>query len=138
MDFIACRSPAEVINPGWPRYNHLTYAPGVRAGNLLFLAGQGAQNPETLVVEHAGDIVGQTRYVYANLMKVLRVAGAGPEAMVKTIEFVTPEALSRYRETANVRREFFQPPYPTATGIVCEALLRPEMLIEVDAWAVLP
>lgn len=98
----------------------------------------GCLNPETLEMEHAGDIVAQTRYVYANLMKVLEAAGVGPEAVVKTIEFVTPEGLRNYRATAGVRREFFQPPYPTATGIICEALLRPEMLIEVDAWAVVP
>lgn len=112
--------------------------PGVKAGHLLCLAGQGALNPETLEMEHVGDIVAQTRYVYANLMKVLEAAGVGPEAVVKTIEFVTPEGLRNYRATAGVRREFFQPPYPTATGIICEALLRPEMLIEVDAWAVVP
>ncbi|MBI3328850.1 MAG: hypothetical protein HYZ81_19370 [Nitrospinae bacterium] len=137
VDFVASRLPKEIINPGWSRYEKLTYLPAVKAGNLLFLAGQGALNPETQVVEHVGDIVGQTRYVYANLMRVLQAAGAGPEAVVKAVEFVTPAALPRYRETADLRREFFQPPYPAATGIVCEALLRPEMLIEVDAWAVL-
>ncbi len=137
IDFVACAAPKTPINPGWSRYADLTYVPAVKAGHLLCLAGQGALNPDTQEMEHAGDIVAQTRYVYANLMKVLEAAGVGPEAVVKTIEFVTPEGLRHYRETAGVRREFFQAPYPTATGIVCEALLRPEMLIEVDAWAVL-
>lgn len=136
IDFVACAAPKTVINPGWSRYEQLTYAPAVQAGHLLCLAGQGALNPETDQIEHPDDIVGQTRYVYQNLMKVLEAAGVGPEAVVKTIEFVTPTGLRRYRDTANVRREFFQTPYPAATGIVCEALLRPEMLIEVDAWAV--
>ncbi len=136
IDFVACAAPKTTINPGWSRYAELTYVPGVKSGHLLCLAGQGALNPETLEMEHVGDIVAQSRYVYANLMKVLEAAGVGPEAVVKTIEFVTPEGLRNYRETAGVRREFFKPPYPAATGIVCEALLRPEMLIEVDAWAV--
>ncbi|ETX01071.1 MAG: hypothetical protein ETSY1_08895 [Candidatus Entotheonella factor] len=138
IDFVACAAPKTAINPGWSRYAELTYVPGVKAGHLLCLAGQGALNPETLEMEHVGDIVAQTRYVYANLMQVLEAAGVGPEAVVKTIEFVTPEGLRNYRETASVRREFFQPPYPAATGIICEALLRPEMMIEVDAWAVVP
>ncbi len=138
IDFVACAAPKTVVNPGWSRYEQLTYAPAVKAGHLLCLAGQGALNPETDQIEHPDDIVGQTRYVYANLIKVLEAAGVGPEAVVKTIEFVTPTGLRRYRDTASVRREFFQLPYPAATGIICEALLRPEMLIEVDAWAVIP
>lgn len=138
IDFVACAAPKTTINPGWSRYAELTYVPGVKAGHLLCLAGQGALNPDTLEMEHVGDVVAQTRYIYANLMQVLEAAGVGPEAVVKTIEFVTPEGLRHYRETAQVRREFFQPPYPAATGIICEALLRPEMMIEVDAWAVVP
>ncbi len=138
IDFVACAAPKRVINPGWSRYEQLTYAPAVQAGHVLCLAGQGALNPETDQIEHPDDIVGQTRYVYQNLMKVLDAAGVGPEAVVKTIEFVTPTGLRHYRDTAGVRREFFQTPYPAATGIICEALLRPEMLIEVDAWAVMP
>ncbi|MBI3966990.1 MAG: hypothetical protein HY329_15255 [Chloroflexi bacterium] len=136
VDFVASLQPKSIVNPGWDRYAKLTYSPAVKAGNMLFLAGQGAMNPETNQVEFDGDIVGQTRYVYSNIMKVMKAAGVPPNAMVKTIEFVTPAALPRYRETANVRREFFDPPLPTATGIVCEKLLRPEMLIEVDAWAI--
>ena len=138
VDFVASRAPKRIINPGWSRYNQLTYAPATQAGHLLCLAGQGALNPETQEMMHTGDIVAQTRYIYANLMQVLEAAGAGTTAVVKTIEFVTPAGLPRYRETAGVRREYFSLPYPAATGIVCEALLRPDMLIEVDAWAIVP
>jgi enamine deaminase RidA (YjgF/YER057c/UK114 family) len=138
VDFVACRQPKAVINPGWSRYEQLTYAPATKAGHLLSLSGQGAINPESNEIECPDDIVGQTRYVYSNLMKVLDAAGVGPEAVVKTVEFVTPVGLRGYRDTANVRREFFQTPLPAATGIVCGALLRPEMLIEVDAWAIVP
>jgi enamine deaminase RidA (YjgF/YER057c/UK114 family) len=136
VDFVACRQPKRPINPGWPRYAQLTYVPAVQAGPLLCLSGQGAINPDTLAVEHPNDLVAQTRYVYANLLHVLQAAGVGPEAVVKTVEFITPAALPHYRATAQVRREFFQAPQPAATGVICEALLRPEMLIEVDAWAV--
>jgi len=114
------------------------YSQAIAVEGLLFCAGQGALHPATHAPEHPDDIVAQTRYVYRNLMEVLRAAGAGPAAMVKTVEFITPAALPRYRETAALRREFFRPPYPAATGIVCQRLVRPEMLIEVDALAVLP
>lgn len=137
VEFVASSARRETVNPGWSRYDKLTYVPAVRAGNLLFLAGQGSLNPNTNAIEHVGDVVAQTRYVYQNIGKVLAAAGAGPEAVVKTVEFVTPEGLPRYRATASVRQEFFKAPFPAATGLVCDRLLRPEMLIEVDAMAVL-
>jgi hypothetical protein len=38
---------------------------------------------------------------------------------------------------AGVRAKLLREPYPASTGLVCEALLRPEMLIEVDPFAIL-
>ena len=137
VDFMAIAGKREVINPGWSRYDRLTYVPGVKTGNLLFLSGQGSLNPETQAIEHAGDVVAQSRYIYSNFIKVLEAAGAGPDAVIKTVEFVTPQGLEQYRRTAEVRKELFKPPYPAATGIVCDRLLRPEMLLEVNAIAVL-
>ena len=40
-----------------------------------------------------------------------------------------PAALPRYREVAGVRSRLLVEPRPASTGVVCEALLRPEMLI---------
>ncbi|MDP6342124.1 MAG: RidA family protein, partial [Alphaproteobacteria bacterium] len=118
-------------------YQKLTYSPGVRAGKLLFLSGQGALDPETQRMLYDGDVVAQAEYTYDNIIKVLRAAGGGPEHLAKTIEYVTPAALPRYREVATVRSKMLTEPYPASTGLICEALLRPEMLIEVDPFAVL-
>ena len=81
--------------------------------NVLFVSAEG--DPA------AGDIVGQCREVYARIGTLLAAAGAGLDAVVKTTEFVTPAGLADYRKTADVRREMFAPPYPAATGVVCEA-----------------
>ena len=137
VDFTAIDAERQIINPGWSRYDRLTYVPAVRAGNLLFLSGQGSRSEDTGVFQHAGDIVGQTRYVYSKIGKVLEAAGTDLDAIIKTVEFVTPAGLENYRATAAVRRELFKSPYPVATGVVCEQLLGPEMLIEVDVLAVL-
>lgn len=136
-DFIASRDVPEAINPGWSRYEKLTYSPGVRAGRLLFLSGQGALDPESQQVLFDGDVVAQAEYTYGNILKVVEAAGGGPQHLVKTIEYVTPAALARYREVANVRSKLLHQPFPASTGLVCEALLRPEMQIEVDPFAVL-
>jgi enamine deaminase RidA (YjgF/YER057c/UK114 family) len=136
-DFIASRDAPVAVNPGWSRYEKLTYSPAVRAGNLLFMSGQGALDPATERVVFDGDVAAQAEYTYENVLKVVRAAGGGPEHLVKTIEYVTPAALARYREVAGVRAKLLREPYPASTGLVCEALLRPEMTIEIDPFAVL-
>ena len=136
-DFIATRETPVAVNPGWTRYQKLTYSPAVRAGKLLFMSGQGSLDPATERVLHDGDVVAQAEYTYGNVLKVLEAAGAGPQHLVKTIEYVTPSALPRYRDVAKVREKLLRAPWPASTGLICEALLRPEMQIEIDPFAVL-
>ena len=136
-DFIATRDTPVVVNPGWTRYQKLTYSPAVRAGKLLFMSGQGSLDPATERVVHDGDVVAQAEYTYGNILKVLEAAGAGPQNLAKTIEYVTPAGLARYRDVAKVREKLLREPWPASTGLICEALLRPEMQIEIDPLAVL-
>ena len=136
-DFTASRETPVAINPGWSRYQKLSYSPAVKAGKMLFMSGQGALDPETERMLFDGDIVAQAEYTYQNILKVLEAAGGGPEHLVKTIEYVTPAGLARYREVAAVRARLLREPFPASTGLVCELLLRPEMLIEVDPLAIL-
>lgn len=117
----------------WPeRY---TFSPALRAGNLLFISGTTAGD-ETGAVVGRGDIVAQTRYIYQKIAGLLAAAGAGFEHVVQTTEYVT--TTENYRATAAVRREFFRPPYPTATGVIVAGLLREGALIEISAVAALP
>ncbi|HZQ36645.1 MAG TPA: RidA family protein [Dehalococcoidia bacterium] len=136
VEFTACRGERRPLNPGWRRYERLTYAPAVRAGGLVFGSGQLAGDPETGEIRDPGDVAAQVRAIYANVARVLAMAGLSMDAVVKTVEYITPSALPAYRETAAVRREVFRRPLPAATGIVCEALLRPEALIEIECLAV--
>lgn len=85
----------------------------------------------------AGDVVGQCREVYDRLAGELKQAGANLDAVVKTTEFIPPAALADYRKTGDVRRTVFTPPYPAATGVLCERLLTPGALIAVEAIAVM-
>ncbi|MGH2830989.1 MAG: RidA family protein, partial [Actinomycetota bacterium] len=138
LDVIATQDTPVAVNPGWGRYAKLTYAPAVQAAGMLFMSGQAALDPATERAVHAGDVVAQADYTYGNVLQVLRAAGAGPEHLVKTIEYVTPAGLKRYREVAAVRERLLTQPYPASTGCVCEALLRPEFEFEVDPLAILP
>lgn len=100
-DVIASREPVEPV------------AGGTRTGQLLFLCGRTASE---------GDVVAQAEAIYARIVDTLRAAGAKPEHLVKTVEYVTARGLDRYREVGRVREQFLVPPYPASTGAVCESL----------------
>ena len=134
-DFTASRAPAAAVNPGWDRYQRLTYSPAVRSGDMLFMSGQAALDPETGRALFPGDVAAQAEYTYSNILKVLEAAGMGPRNLIKTIEYVTPEGLAGYRGVAGVRRRLLAEPWPASTGALCHSLLRKEFLIEIDPTA---
>ena len=125
----------ELITDGAPWPERYTFSPAIRAGNLLFISGTTAADERGQLVG-PGDIVAQTRYIYQKFASLLAAAGAGFEHVVQTTEYIT--TTEHYRETAAVRREFFRPPYPTATGVIVRGLLRDGALIEISAVAILP
>ncbi|MGH2668324.1 MAG: RidA family protein [bacterium] len=130
---MATRQLIAAAGTSWPeRY---TFSPALRVGNLLFMSGTTAVD-ETGTLVAPGDIVGQTRYIYQKLAKLLSAAGAGLEHIVETTDYIT--TTENYRGTAEVRRAIFKPPYPTATGVIVAGLLREGALIEISAIAVLP
>jgi enamine deaminase RidA (YjgF/YER057c/UK114 family) len=124
-----------ITDPGTPWPERYTFSPALKVGNLLFLAGTTAVDEKGDLVS-PGDIVGQTRCILEKFGKLLSAAGAGFEHVVETTEYIT--TTDNYRGTAAVRREFFRPPYPTATGVIVAGLLREGALIEMSAVAVLP
>jgi enamine deaminase RidA (YjgF/YER057c/UK114 family) len=137
LDVTASRLPLVEVNPGWSRYATLTYAPGVKAGRTLYMSGFAALDMDTQEALHPGDIVAQAEVTYQAVLQVLAAAGAGPENLTGTIEFVCPEGLPDYRGVAAVRQRLLRPPWPASTGAVCAGLLRPEFLLEVFPTAVL-
>jgi len=126
-----------MINPGWEYYKRLTFAPAVRKGNLLFISGMDASqaDPATGKSIVRGDIVEQTRMIYEKLKAVLQTAGASFEDVVRTTDYIT--TTKDYKDTAEVRRQYFKENFPASTGIIVDGLLREGALIEIDAVAVL-
>jgi len=120
------------VGQPWP--DRYTFSPALRVGQLLFIAGTTATDESGALVA-PGDIVGQTRYIYEKFARLLQAAGAGFQHIVETTEYIT--TTENYRGTAAVRREFFRPPYPVATGVIVAGLLREGALIEISAVAVL-
>ncbi|WP_439360346.1 hypothetical protein [Bradyrhizobium sp. DASA03007] len=85
---------------------------------------------------HKGDVVAQAECIYGHVLQLVRAAGGEPRHLVKTIEYVTPASLERYREVSSLRSKMLQEPLPASTGLISEALLHPGTQIDVDALAV--
>ena len=117
-----------------PWSERMTFSPAVRAGNLMFISGMTATDENRNIVGK-GDIAVQTRYIFEKMGALLRAAGASFENVVDTTDYFL--TMDGYRKTADVRREFFKPPYPAATGVLVAALIREHALIEIKATAVL-
>lgn len=136
VDVVAHRQAPVAVNPGWSRYDTLTYNPGVRAGNTLYMSGFAALDMQSQQAVHAGDLRRQAEVTYEAIRQTMDAAGA--TQLLSTVEYVTADALPVYREVADVRRQVLRPPYPVSTGIVCGGLLRPQFMIEVAPTALIP
>src|SRR5262245_222518 len=74
-------SPASVPTPRGP------YSPAVRAGNFIFVSGQGPVDPETNQFSY-GDIQHETRIVLGNIKRILEGCGATVADVVKCSVFL--------------------------------------------------
>jgi enamine deaminase RidA (YjgF/YER057c/UK114 family) len=123
----------EAIVPGpWPE--RMTFSPALRVGNLLFISGTTATDDNRQIVG-VGDVAAQTRQIFRKFERILAAAGADFDNIVETTDYFL--TLEDYDKTAAVRREFFRPPFPAATGVQVAGLIRKDALIEIKAVAVL-
>ena len=107
----------------------------VVAGGVVYLRGQIGQDLETRESVGIGDVTAQTEQAMSNIKMRLEEAGSRLEDIVKvTIYIIDP----RYREDVyRTVGTWLKGVYPVSTGIVVQALARPEWLVEIDATAVI-
>ena len=110
------------------------YSRAVRVGNQVFVAGTVAWGDDGRLVG-LGDMYAQARQALRNIEKALAQAGAGLPDVVRTRMFMTD--ISRWDEVAKAHGEVFGQIRPAATGIGVKALVQPEMLIEIEADAII-
>ena len=108
----------------------------VIAGNTIYLRGQVAQDIETRENVAVGDPDGQARRVMDNIELLLAECGAELEHIVSCHVYLTD---IRYREAVyGVLGERMRGVHPVFTGLIVQALARPEWVVEVTVVAVLP
>ena len=114
-------------------YSHLAEVCG---GRTVYLSGQIATDGSGNIVG-TGDFTAQARQVFENLRQGLESVGLTFNAVVKLTVFLTDmQYLPQFRA---VRDEFVNTAQPPASSLVqVAALVRPELLIEVEAIAAAP
>jgi enamine deaminase RidA (YjgF/YER057c/UK114 family) len=119
--------------PGQELDNDLSQA--VVAGNIVFLRGQVGQDLDTAESVGIGDPGAQAEQAMSNIARLLEEAGSRLEEVCKIVIYLTD---IRYREPVyRVVGKWLKGVHPVSTGLVVEALARPEWLVEIDATAVI-
>jgi enamine deaminase RidA (YjgF/YER057c/UK114 family) len=103
-------------------------------GRMVFIAGQTASDPQGNVVGIA-DVRAQTRYVIQKIQRAVEAAGGTINDVVAMSVFTTD--VRYHRDINEVRREVLGSDFPTSTMVQVVALARPELLLEINATAVI-
>ena len=126
-----------LLPEGWPRPKG--YANGVAAtGRQVYVAGQVGWDPQG--VWETDDFAAQTRQALANIVAVLRSAGAEPKHIVRMTWYVTskPEYLAAGREIGKAFREIIGFYDIAMTAVEVTALIEDRAKVEIEVTAVIP
>ena len=122
------------VSSGGPWEGPVGYSRAVRVGRHVYVAGTTAVVDGELVGR--GDAYAQAAQALRTIEVALAKAGARMQDVVRTRMFVTD--ISRWEEFGRAHGEFFANVRPAATMVQVAALIDPDMLIEIEAEALLP
>lgn len=115
---------------------HLLYTPvvTVKGGTMVFVSGLLARDREGNVIGK-GDMGAQIRQVGENLKLALESAGATLDDLVRTTTYVTD--IEEFFRHVEVRQKYLGPALPTSTTVEVRKLAHPDLLVEIEAFAVI-
>lgn len=116
--------------------NDLCQAVITQGGRTVYLRGQCPQDLDTSKNIDSHDPVEQTHKIMQNIKQLIEECGGTLEHLVKVVVYLTDV---RHREAVyRTMGEYIKGVHPVSTGLVVQALARPEWLVEIDGTAVIP
>lgn len=107
----------------------------VKAGNFVFVSGTIGKDPDTGEVPK-GDVVTQAELIIRNMKAILKKAGSSLKDVVKVTMYLT--SWDHIDKIFEIRNKYFGDSPTASTGVQIKSLFGPDLLIEIEAIAVIP